>query len=191
MKPQAIVVAGPNGAGKTTFAKEYIQLHPHKYFSADLIAEEMKGSFEEVRLLAGRHFIKIVDAQMEEGESFVIESTISGVSFKRSIERLKSKGFDVIIIFIFLGSADACVARIQERIMKGGHPVPEADVRRRFLRSIRNFWGEYRGLADQWNLYYNGGQEFHEVAVGSGGSREVLDEGLFEQFLTTAEGEAK
>jgi len=45
-------------------------------------------------------------------------------------------------------------------------------------------------LANQWNLYYNGGKEFHDVAVGVGDSKEVYDEGLFEQFLATAEGAA-
>ena len=71
----------------------------------------------------------------------------------------------------------------------GGHHVPESDIRRRFSRSIRNFWEEYRHLADSWHLFYNGGAQFHEVALGEGDSLEVRDEGLFDLFLGAAEGE--
>jgi hypothetical protein len=37
-----------------------------------------------------------------------------------------------------------CVERVHERVLKGGHSVPEADIRRRFLRSVANFWWLYR-----------------------------------------------
>ena len=99
-------------------------------------------------------------------------------------------GYDVSIVFIFLRSADACVARILERVRKGGHPVADADVRRRFARSIRNFWRVYRPLVNRWYLYYNGGLHFYEVALGETDSAEVRDEDIFERFLQIAEGDS-
>lgn len=39
--------------------------------------------------------------------------------------------------------------------MEGGHDVPEAVVRRRFDRSIRNFLQHYRPLGDSWMLFDN------------------------------------
>lgn len=190
MKPQAVVVAGPNGSGKTTFTREYLEQYPHPYLSADVIAEEMAESIAEVRLAAGRRFLTRVAAQIETGESFVLESTLSGLTFKRLIAQLRQSGYEVTIVFIFLGSADICVARIQERVRKGGHPVPEADIHRRFARSIKNFWWECRGLVDRWYLFYNGGVHFHEVALGEADAIEVRDEGLCARFLQIAEGEA-
>lgn len=40
-------------------------------------------------------------------------------------------------------------------MLKGGHEVPEAVVRRRFSCSITNFLAEYRLLADSWYLFDN------------------------------------
>jgi predicted ABC-type ATPase len=49
------------------------------------------------------------------------------------------------------------LSRIRERVLKGGHDVPEAVVRRRFDRSLRNFFHEYQPLVDSWYLFDNTG----------------------------------
>lgn len=183
---QALVVAGPNGAGKTTFVREYLEQYLYPYISADVIAEGLSESIEEVRLEAGKRFLRRVTQQINKRESFVVESTLSGLTFKKKIHQLKESGYEVSIVFIFLGSVETCVARIQQRVRKGGHPVRESDVRRRFARSIRNFWWEHRNLVDCWYLFYNGAVQFHDVALGEGESVEVRNEDLFELFLRIA-----
>lgn len=181
--PQALVVTDPNGCGKTTFVEEYLRSYAYPYISADLIAERLPGeAIEDVRLEAGRAFFAEIRGRMASRESFIAESTLSGLTFQRLIEELRAAGYEISVVFIFLGSADACVDRIEERIRRGGHPVPEADVRCRFSRSTKNFWEHYRALADRWHLFYNGGVQFHQVALGEGESLEVRDESLFEQF---------
>lgn len=188
MERRAVVVAGPNGAGKTTFALEYIETHSLPYLSADVIAESLSPRpIDEVRLQAGRQFFEQITSQIESGVSFVVESTLSGVTFKDILRQLKEAEYRILIVFIFLRSPELCIARIQERVRKGGHAVEETDIRRRFSRSIRNFWQEYRRLSNRWHLFYNGGAQFHEVALGEGDSLEVRDEGLFHQFLGMAE----
>lgn len=47
------------------------------------------------------------------------------------------------------------LSRIKERVRKGGHDVGEAIVRRRFHKSLRNFFEKYRDLADSWYLFDN------------------------------------
>jgi predicted ABC-type ATPase len=183
----AVIVAGPNGAGKTTFAREYLEVHPCPYISADVIADGMDAdTLEEVRIRAGRRFFEQVAAQIEKRESFVVESTLSGLTFREVTKQFKEAGYSISIAFIFLRTAEACCARIHERVRKGGHPVAETDIRRRFPRSVKNFWHEYRHLADRWHLFYNGGAQFHEVALGEGNSFEVRDEDLFAVFLGVA-----
>ena len=187
MQRRAVVVAGPNGAGKTTFVLEYVNAHPLLYISADLIAEGMAPrAIDEVRVEAGRRFFRQVTSQIEAGTSFVVESTLSGLTFQRILKALREAEYRVLIVFVFLRNPELCIARIQERVRKGGHGVDEADIRRRFSRSIKNFWHNYRHMADRWHLFYNGGAQFHEVALGAGDSLEVRDEGLFDLFLGLA-----
>lgn len=41
------------------------------------------------------------------------------------------------------------------RVAQGGHDVPEAVVRRRFDRGLRNFEQGYKPLVSNWALYDN------------------------------------
>jgi predicted ABC-type ATPase len=95
----------------------------------------------------------------------------------------REAGYAISIAFLFVDSADVCVARVAERVRAGGHNVPEADIRRRFERSIRNFWTIYRELADTWVLLYNGLTTLQDIAVGAGPQTAVRDPELFSNFL--------
>ncbi len=189
MAPEALVIAGPNGSGKTTFAQEYLRSDPRPFLSADHIAAALSPSDPlKARVEAGRQLSAELTRVVSDCRSFAIESTLAGSTLARSLHDMRTRGFSISIVFIFLRSSDACIARIRERVAKGGHGVAEADVRRRYLRSISKFWSRYRPLADRWYLFYNGGAQFHEVAVGEAGLVEVQDEALFEVFLRLAGG---
>jgi hypothetical protein len=59
-------------------------------------------------------------------------------------------------------------------------------VRRRFWRSVANFWQIYRRLAKRWVLVCNVGSEFQEVAFGTAASISIRHEYLFNLFLELA-----
>jgi predicted ABC-type ATPase len=59
--------------------------------------------------------------------------------------------------------------------MQGGHDVPEAVVRRRFDRSIRNFLAYYRALADEWIFYDNSDLEPVIIASEEHGRLRIAD----------------
>ena len=105
------------------------------------------------------------------------------------IASARDAGFSVDIAFLFVESADACVARVAERVRKGGHDVPESDVRRRFTRSLRNFWRIYRELADNWVLIYNGMTTMQDVAAGSRDQTAVRNPRLY-SFYSDLVGES-
>ena len=81
-----------------------------------------------------------------------------------------------------------CVDRVHQRVQKGGHDVPEMDIRRRFPRSVRNFWNLYRPLSDHWLLIYNSGNQPQDVAVGTAADFSVRDAELFSQFQHLIDG---
>ena len=188
-QPWLVIIGGPNGAGKTTFARVAASRLSLRYAAADLIADELglgREGADAVR--AGRLFTARVRVAVSHGESLLVESTLSGLVTRRLIRRARASGYRVSVGFVYVDSVAACIRRIRARVQRGGHPVPDDDVRRRFRRSLVNFWERYRFDADAWHLTYNGGEDAVRVAFGSGSRAVVIDSPNFERFLGLVEG---
>ena len=182
-----IIIAGPNGSGKTTFVSEYLRdSESLVYISADAIAERLVSRPEEmdsVKVQAGRLFIQEIQGLIQAGTDFIVEVTLAGKGFARTISQLKSTGYMVTIVFIFLKSPETSVARVRNRVQAGGHHVPTKDVIRRFYRSKHNFWYIYKEMVDVWHLFYNSGEHPLEIASGEGDRFTVINNDFFELFM--------
>lgn len=181
--PRLLIVGGPNGSGKTTLALEYADEFALPYVGADAIAATLNPpNPAAAQTAAARQFIGTLKAHIARKQSFVCESTLSGLTMKNFVASAHDAGYLISIAFLFVDSADVCVARVAERVRTGGHNVPEVDIRRRFTRAIRNFWTIYRELADNWVLLYNGITTLQDIAVGSGNQTAIRDSELFGTF---------
>lgn len=61
--------------------------------------------------------------------------------------------------------------------MRGGHDVPEAIVRRRYRRGLRNFFDLYQPLATTWQMYDGSvGNAPLLIAAGSGRTIEYVSD---------------
>ena len=116
-----------------------------------------------------------------------MESTLSGRSLQRTLERARNEDYYVEIIFTFVESSEIFLERIQERVKSGGHNVPEEDVRRRFSRILTNFWTLYRHQADLWYLFYNGEAAFPLAAYGKESQVDLQNQEYFSLFLKALE----
>jgi predicted ABC-type ATPase len=96
-----------------------------------------------------------IKSYAERGVDFGFETTLAGKGHLQVLRGLKKRGYEVHIFYLWVPSVELVLARVRERVLRGGHNVPEVDVRRRFDRSIVNFLGLYRALADSWTLYDN------------------------------------
>ena len=156
--PRCIIIAGPNGAGKTTFAREFLPkdagvIH---FVNSDLLAAGLSPLKPDLAALAaGRLLLGELDRLARTRQDFAFESTLSGLTYLSRLERWKSAGYRIEIIFLRLASVQLALRRIAARVKQGGHDVPRADVLRRFDRGWKNFEGAYKSLADSWEVYDN------------------------------------
>ena len=68
---------------------------------------------------------------------------------------LRTEGYRIVLVFLWLPSADEAVARVAQRVRDGGHDVPEATIRRRYAAGIKNLVTLYTPLVDRWQVIDN------------------------------------
>jgi predicted ABC-type ATPase len=183
-EPTLIVIGGANGSGKTTLAREYIAVENLPYLGADQIAYDLNpDNVESVAIEAGRLFVKKIAESIANRQSFIVESTLSGLSLRKWIKAASDAGYFVKLAFIYLDSPELCIDRVSVRVARGGHHVPDEDIFRRYTRSNKNFWNHYSGLADQWKLFNNTHGSIRPVATGEGNDIIVADIERFSIWL--------
>ncbi len=158
--PRCIIIAGPNGAGKTTFAREFLPKEGSvvHFVNADLLAAGLSPLKPELAALnAGRLFLGELDRLAGARQDFAFESTLSGLTYLGRLQQWKAAGYRIEIVFLRLASVPLALRRITARVKQGGHDVPRADVRRRFVRGWKNFEAAYKPLADAWEVHDNSG----------------------------------
>ncbi len=186
MDPNVYIIAGPNGAGKTTFAREFLPKYANcrNFINADLIAAGMSPfSPEAAAIRAGRLMLGEIELSMRRRDDFGYETTRAGRSYLRVIRRLKESGYAVHFFYLWVPSVELALARIRERVLRGGHDVPEGVVRRRFDRSMANFLVHYRLLADRWIFYDNSGSVPAIIAYGEEGELHVADTRRYNELI--------
>lgn len=184
MASETIIIGGPNGAGKSTLAYAYLDQHNVAYLSADAIAKQLNPEQPaDAKVEAGKVFFRRLNTLIERRENFMMESTLAGRGIGRILTRLTNADYRTRLAFVFLDTPELCIRRVQQRVRRGGHDVPEEDIVRRFYRSKQNFWTVYRHEVDRWYLYYNAEDHFQEVAAGESSGYTITDDPLFDLFM--------
>ena len=183
MIKEIVIIAGANGVGKTTFARAFLREYDYEFLNADEIAKSLSAENPaQKKISAGRLFFQKFHETVENDKSLLIESTLAGRYPEKFLKGLKDENYQITIVFLFADSPEILIERIAERVKKGGHFVPDEDVRRRFVRGKRNFWEIYKNLSDQWFLYYNTEDNFQLIATGEKDKLVVIDERLSAKF---------
>lgn len=156
-----LIIAGPNGAGNTTFALEFLpnEANCPNFVNADLIAAGV-NPFRPSRspFRAGRLMLATIRAYVKDGQSFALETALSGRGYARHIPIWQAQSYWVTMIFLRLSTEEVAIGRVALRVAQGGHDVAEEVIRRRFRAGWHNFEHIYRHLVNDWAVYDNSGR---------------------------------
>lgn len=122
--PTCTIIADPNGAGKTTFALEYLPnvAQCSRFINADLIAAGLSPLAPEREMIAAnRLFLREIEEAIERRADFAFETTLSGRSYLKLINRLQADGWQVDLLYLALPSVEMSKLRVAERVKHGGH----------------------------------------------------------------------
>jgi predicted ABC-type ATPase len=146
------IIAGVNGTGKTSLrgVLEGQNVNLGHIIDPDLIAKENNNDLIKAAKIAVN---KIKDC-LDKNISFTQETTLSGSTVLSTIKKARRQGYYVVLYYIGLNSAEESVVRIANRVRKGGHNIPEADVMRRYGRRFDTLCAVVP-YCDEINFYDN------------------------------------
>lgn len=190
--PRVVVLAGINGAGKTTASRHLLSdaLKIPTFVNADAIARGLNGLNSEAESFrAGRIMLDQLNDLARRREDFAFETTLSARTYAVWLRELRATaGYEVLLYYYWLDSPELAIARVAQRVRNGGHFVPDADIRRRYARSVRNFLQLYRPIADCWEVFDNSSWQRTLVAIGDADTQAEEKE-PWEAFVRSADRE--
>lgn len=124
------IIGGVNGVGKSslTGALKGSRTDLGMIVDVDKLTAQLGGNPME----GGKAALGKISACLEKGVSFTQETTLSGYKTERTARAAREAGFYVRLYYVGLNTAAESLARIENRVRRGGHDIPSGDVERRF-----------------------------------------------------------
>lgn len=168
--------------GKSTTAPAVLRdtLKVCEFVNADAIAAGLSAfAPETVAIRAGRLMLQRMQELTHQRQDFALETTLASRSFAPWLRGLQSAGYKFHLVYLWLPIVELALARVAERVRRGGHAVPEDVVRRCYDRSLGNFFNLYVRFADSWLMLDNSVEPRPRVVAkrASGRGVRIVDAG--------------
>ena len=172
-------------AGKSTAAQSLLPsfLGTNEFVNADEIARGISPfNPEAVSFLAGRLMLERLQSLMGRGASFAFETTLSTRYYLRLIKEARSGGYSVRMIFLWLPNVRLARERVKQRVLEGGHNIPDNIIQRRYDRGLKNFFSSFIQVLDTWVFIDNSKGAFELIAENTGKSVQIHKSDLWESL---------
>lgn len=138
----------------------------------DLLAARIRDveglALAAANLEAVRRIEAWLEASIHAHQAVGVETVLSTDKYRRLVTTAKQLGFEVRLIYVCLDSPQRNVERVQLRVRKGGHAVPEDKIVERYARSLEQMpW--FLERADQALLFDNSGATPRLIGEKRGG----------------------
>jgi predicted ABC-type ATPase len=141
--PRILVLAGTNGAGKSSIGGAFLRQSGGQCFNPDEVARAMRDrdpglDAPAANGLAWAHGRRLLEAAIRDRHDFAFETTLGGNTITRLLVEASRRGFEVRIWYAGLDGPGRHIARVAASVSRGGHDIPERDIRRRYDQSRAN-----------------------------------------------------
>uniref|UniRef100_Q07PA5 Zeta toxin domain-containing protein n=1 Tax=Rhodopseudomonas palustris (strain BisA53) TaxID=316055 RepID=Q07PA5_RHOP5 len=132
------MIAGPNGSGKSTLTDLLIEEGAElgTYINADQIAAKL----DLPEPLRSKRAQAIADLERDRclsgGVSFSFETVMSHPSKIDVMIRANEAGYEVTLYFVCTSEPNINIARVANRVRRGGHDVPKDRIVSRYHRTL-------------------------------------------------------
>lgn len=142
MKKVFYLFAGVNGAGKSTLYNSESLNNDIKNtirINTDEIVREI-GDWRNNsdQLKAAKMAINLRNECFLRGKSLNEETTLTGKTILKTIDRAKELGYELQLFYVGVNSPEIAKERIKSRVEKGGHYIENDVVEKRYYESLKN-----------------------------------------------------
>lgn len=143
-RPLLVVLAGSNGAGKSTFCAEALSGIGFPVVNADDIARQLSNvsgrPIGDLAYEAMRRADDLRNDLVAQRLSFIMETVLSDSQGAKLdfFSKAQAAGYFLLFIHITLDSVETSIARVTQRVLNGGHDVPDEKLLARFDRTRAN-----------------------------------------------------
>jgi predicted ABC-type ATPase len=142
--PSIYVLAGVNGAGKSSIGGAALRdSGVADYYNPDEAARELRNTRPEVPLAeanaaAWQKGRALLEHAIQKRLNFAFETTLGGNTIPRLLGEAAKTGINILVWYVGLESPEMHIERVASRVRRGGHPIPEEAIRRRYEWSRLN-----------------------------------------------------
>ena len=142
MKKIFYLFAGVNGAGKSTLynlaminqnIKNTIRIN-----TDEIVREIGDWRNNSDQLKAAKMAINLRNECFLRGKSLNEETTLTGKTILKTIDRAKELGYELQLFYVGVSSTEIAKERIKSRVEKGGHHIENDIVEKRYYESLKN-----------------------------------------------------
>lgn len=140
-RPVLYVLAGVNGAGKSSVGGHLLREAGLDWFNPDTFARELVSEIgcaqTDANVVAWQEGMRRLDLAIRQRATYAFETTLGGRTVPARIAAA-AQTHDVMMWFCGLSSPEKHIARVKARVAAGGHDIPEAKIRERYVSAMEN-----------------------------------------------------
>jgi predicted ABC-type ATPase len=141
--PAIYVLAGVNGSGKSSIGGAALESKDLVYYNPDTAARTLRVLHPNLtQAMANSHAWhlgrEILEQAIAQQTTYAFETTLGGRTITDLLIQAAEAGLPVNVWYAGLESVEQNLSRVRARVARGGHDIPEADIRKRWDSSRRN-----------------------------------------------------